>query len=74
MANEKIEIDPEAIRMSVRLNCLCGHGPEIGWMKVVSGTSASGEPANAGLGLRFECPACHRQVGVEVIVQPANPE
>jgi hypothetical protein len=73
MENHNIEIERflEAIRLSVRLNCLCKEGSEL--MKVVSGTSASGEPANAVVGLRFECPACHHRVGVEVVVQPPKP-
>jgi len=74
MANEDIDLKPEAVRMTVRMNCLCGPGPELGRMKIVSGTSASGEPANSVLGLRFECRACHRQIGVEVVIDQPKPE
>ena len=72
MGNDDIYLEPEALRMSVRLNCLCTK--DINWMKVVTGTSGSGEPANAIVGLRYECPSCGRQVGMELVVQPPKPE
>ncbi len=64
----------EAIAMTVRLNCLCGHGPDIGWMKMVKRTAESAEPANTVQILQFECPACHHRVAAEVVITQSKPE
>lgn len=72
MADDKIEHGLNTIQTTVRINCLCEK--EINWMEVVRGSSGSGKATNAVMGWGLECPACHRQVGVEVIVQAVNVE
>ena len=72
MENDNIFLGPESLRIGILINCMC-RKQEVSLMKAVSGTSASGGPANAALGLRHECPNCHRHIGVSLRIQPPIP-
>ena len=63
-----------AIRMTVRLNRLCGTGAQVGWMKMVKRMTESAEPANTVQILQFECPACHHRVAAEVVMTQSMSE
>ncbi len=60
---------PEALEISLRLHCLCDTDADLEWMQIASATAGSGSFANTASVSRFECPRCHRQVAVQLIVQ-----
>lgn len=67
MDSTDIIMGPEALQISLRLNCPCESG--INWMQIVDASAGSGSFTNMVSGSRFECPTCHRQISVELIVQ-----
>ena len=58
---------PEALQMSIRINCICE--ADINWMQIISANAGGGSFNNMVSASCFECPKCHHRVAVEMVVQ-----